>query len=176
MRRLISILLIISLTSFSCSTNNNRTDNEQSNLSSDNEQNSNSDDTEDTDYEEVESGYSDGTYCAEVSYSNSNTGTNSTYTLTVEVENNEVTQINWPNGGWTDNDHFYGAELDENGYASFTSDSGYDYEIEIIGEAHGCFTDVPMAQQCFGMTEEGGQCENMTDNPNRLCWQHQDQE
>ena len=62
--------------------------------------------------EESVSGYEDGTYCAEVEYYNPNTGTNNTYTLEVEVYNNEVTQINWGNGGWMDEDHFYAEELD----------------------------------------------------------------
>jgi hypothetical protein len=125
---------------------------------------------------ESNSKYADGVFCAEVYYYNPNTATHSKYTLTVEVENNEVIQINWPNSGWLDNDHFYNAELDDNGYTNFTSDKGYDYEIQIIGEAAGCFTNVPMARQCIGTTNDGDQCENMTDNPNSLCWMHQEQE
>jgi hypothetical protein len=77
-------------------------------------------------------GYSDGTYCAEVEYYNSRTGTSSSYTLNVEIEDNEVTKIYWPNGGWLDDDHFDPEELDD-GECSFTSDKGYDYEVEITG-------------------------------------------
>ena len=127
-------------------------------------------------YEHIESEYSDGIYCAEVNYYNPNTGNSSSYTLTVEIQNNELTQINWPNGGWMDNDHFSGAEIDENGYTSFSSDKGYDYEVQITGEDSDCFSDVPLTQQCSGVTEDGDKCENMTDNLNGLCWQHQDQE
>ena len=58
----------------------------------------------------------------------------------------------------------------------FTSEKGYDYSIQIISESNGCFESVPMAYQCIGTTEDGGQCEHLTDNPNGLCWQHQDQE
>ena len=105
------------------------------------------------------------------------TGTSSSYTLTVEVESNEITQINFPNGGWMDTDHFSGAELDEDGSTSFSSDKGYEYEIQIIGSRRNCFTDnIPRAVQCRGATEDGEQCEHMTDNANGLCWQHQDQE
>ncbi|WP_142687404.1 hypothetical protein [Chitinophaga polysaccharea] len=43
--------------------------------------------------------YPDDTYCAEVEFYNPDTGTRSGYTLTVEVEDNEVTRINFPNGG-----------------------------------------------------------------------------
>jgi hypothetical protein len=52
----------------------------------------------------------------------------------VEVESNQVTQINWNNGGWLDEDHFTPEELDTEGKCSFSSDRGYDYTIEIIGE------------------------------------------
>lgn len=77
--------------------------------------------------------YEDGTYCAEVEYYNPNTRTRSTYSLNVEVENNELTLIHWPNGGWLDDSHFTPVELDESGYCSFTSDRGYEYEVQITG-------------------------------------------
>lgn len=82
--------------------------------------------------------YPDGEYCAEVTYYNPNTGTRSTYTLNVEVEGNELTQINWPNGGWLDDSHFSPEELDEDGNCSFTSDRGYEYEVKITGSP--CFS------------------------------------
>lgn len=83
---------------------------------------------------QTEEGFEDGTYCAYVTYSNPNTGTENTYTLEVEVYNNEVTQINWNNGGWLDEDHFSSEQLDAVGTCSFTSDKGYDYTIEITGK------------------------------------------
>ena len=84
-------------------------------------------------YEDYDSELShpDGTFSAEVNYYNSNTGTSSTYTLDVEVENNEVTVIYWPNGGELDDSHFTPQELDGNGSCSFTSDEDYDYEVTI---------------------------------------------
>jgi hypothetical protein len=42
-------------------------------------------------YDEIEDGYSDGTYCAEIEYYYSITGTRSTYILEVEIEDNELT-------------------------------------------------------------------------------------
>ena len=86
--------------------------------------------TTDEDGNEV---YPDGTYCADVDYYNPDTGTNSTYSLNVEVENNEVTVIHWPNGGWLDDSHFTPEELDSTGSCSFTSDKGYEYTIQITG-------------------------------------------
>ena len=85
-------------------------------------------------YYSEDEGYQDGTYCADVTYYNPNTGTRNTYTLAVEIEGNELVKIYWNNGGWLDEDHFYAQELDENGTCSFTSDKGYDYEIEITGK------------------------------------------
>lgn len=86
-------------------------------------------------YEEAKEefdGYPDGTYCAEVDYYYSETGTRSSYTLTVEIENNELTVIHWPNNGWLDSSHFYPPDISD-GEASFTSDRGVDYNIRIIG-------------------------------------------
>jgi hypothetical protein len=77
--------------------------------------------------------YEDGTYCAEIEYYNPNTGTSNSYTLSVEVESNELTTIYWGNGGWLDEDHFSSEELDSDGSCSFTSDKGYEYTVTIIG-------------------------------------------
>lgn len=77
--------------------------------------------------------YEDGTYCADVSYYNSNTGTSNSYSLNVEVENNELVRIQWPNGGWLDDSHFTPEELDKSGYCSFKSDKGYEYTVQITG-------------------------------------------
>lgn len=79
-------------------------------------------------------GFEDGTYCAEVDYYNPNTGTNSEYTLEVKVESNEVVTIYWGNGGWLDEDHFTPELLDEQGSCSFTSDRGYEYTVQILGQ------------------------------------------
>ena len=87
-----------------------------------------------------EDGYSDGTYCADVTYYNPNTGTENTYTLEVVVESNELVKIYWSNGGWLDEDHFTPEELDSDGYCSFSSDRGYEYTVQITGQDCG-YTD-----------------------------------
>ena len=117
--------------------------------------------------EESAEGYADGTYCASVTYYNPNTGTDKTYTLEVEVESNQVTQINWNNGGWLDEDHFTPEELDTEGKCTFSSDRGYDYTVEIIGEhcnnldSEGQYTKLNLPKYSFeeavamtGMTQE----------------------
>ena len=171
------ILICISLLLFSCGNKTDKHSNESSTETySTNNTHHDNDESSEVENESSSEKYPDGTYCAEVQYRNPHTGTHSTYTLTVEVENNEVTQINFPTGGWMDQDHFNGADLDDDGNTSFTSDKGYDYEIQITGSEGDCTTDnVPRAQQCSGTTEDGDQCENLTDNSNGLCWQHQDQ-
>ena len=82
-------------------------------------------------------GYMDGTYCAEVEYYYSETGTNSTYTLSVEVEDNQLIRIDWPNGGWLDDTHFTPVDI-ENGTVEFSSDRGVDYTVRILGEEGDC--------------------------------------
>jgi hypothetical protein len=86
------------------------------------------------------SGYADGTYCAEVTYYYSPTGTNSTYTLLVDVQDNHLVKIHWPNGGWLDETHYNGPDI-EDGDASFTSDVGANYNVRIQGEEGSCSLD-----------------------------------
>ena len=75
--------------------------------------------------------YSDGTHSATVYYYNPETGTRSTYTLNVEVENCEITQIDFPNGGYLDDCHIEPTALDSNGEASIEDDKGRKFEVHI---------------------------------------------
>jgi hypothetical protein len=121
MNKILILLLIFSLVG--CK-NKSRNYNENSSYSSS--------------YDESEDGYSDGTYCAEIEYYYSKTGTRSTYTLEVEIEDNELTVIHWPNGGWLDDSHFYPPDISD-GYAEFESDRGVEYTVEITGEEGDCY-------------------------------------
>lgn len=115
----LKILFIVMLLSFfACKKTDSSSNNEEENSSY---------------YQDETVAYPDGTYCAEIDYYNPDTGTRSTYTLNVEVENNELTVIHWPNGGWLDDSHFSPEELDSSGSCSFTSDKGYQYDIQITG-------------------------------------------
>lgn len=120
------------------------------------------------------SGHADGEYCAEVGYYNPNTGTESNYTLTVDVLDDAVVGINFPDGGYID-DEISDAYLDSSGETSFTLDNGTEYTVEITGETGDCFEDVPMAERCNGTTKRGTQCKRLTDNSSGYCWQHEDQ-
>lgn len=122
--------------------------------------------------EESQEAYPDGTYCAEVEYYNPNTGTRNTYTLNVEVENNELTIIHWPNGGWLDEDHFYPEELDSTGFCSFTSDKNYEYEIQITG-SECSFTDDSRIRKDINYDEQESTCPKCGDKKEKyddLCW------
>lgn len=174
MKELITIL-ILGVLLISCKNDNKR----QYSRSNHNESFSEyyEDDASNEEEEEImgEDKIYDGEYCADITYYNSNTGRESDYTLTIEVYENALERINFPNG-WLDNDHYGFVEFEEDGYVSFTSDRGYDYTVQIIGESHNCYENVPSANQCLGSTEEGEQCKHLTDNPSGYCWQHEDQE
>lgn len=136
MKRIIYSLILL-LIFQSCSSDSSSSDNEEDYI--------------------TEEGYEDGTYCADVSYYNPNTGTSNTYTLEVEVQGNQVTQINWGNGGWMDEDHFYAQDLDDSGYCSFTSDKGYDYTVQITGQDCG-ITDESSLESDVQEDEESVTC------------------
>lgn len=152
------LLLITIITFTSCKEDNNSSSEDDTELT-----------TTDEDGNEV---YPDGTYCADVEYYNPNTGTNSTYTLNVEVENNELTVIHWPNGGWLDESHFTPEELDSSGSCSFTSDQGYEYTVQITGPE--CdFTDEVQAKNDSEEDQSAVTCPKCggdKDAYDELCW------
>lgn len=120
MKRIVLNLLLLSLLLLNIRCNNNKNRSESP--------------RESEQYYSEKNQYEDGTYCANVTYHNPNTGTRNTYKLEVEVEANELVKIYWSNGGWLDEDHFNAQEINSNGTCSFTSDKGYEYDIEIIEE------------------------------------------
>ena len=75
--------------------------------------------------------YEDGTHSATVDYFNPETGHIATYDLEVEVEDCEVTQINFPKGGWMDDDHIAPTALNEDGKATIEDDQGRTWEIQL---------------------------------------------
>ena len=95
--------------------------------------------------------YKDGMYCATVEYYNPNTGTNSSYTLNIEIENDNLVTIHWPNGGWLDESHFISEDI-SSGSCSFTSDKGNEYNVTILGQ--NCqFTDSSISEDFSGDDE-----------------------
>jgi hypothetical protein len=119
--------------------------------------------------------FQNGEYCADIEYFNPKTRKNSTYVLIVDVENEQISDIQWRMGGVLDHDLFNGGELDDNGHTSFQDDRGREYRITISGPAEGCFDKVEHYVQCEGKNVSGRRCKRFTMNANNLCWQHQKQ-
>ena len=79
----------------------------------------------------IYSKYPDGTYSADVDYYNPETGHSATYSLTVEVQDCQVVQINFSNGGWIDSDHISPGDLDDSGRATIDGEEGKTFEVQI---------------------------------------------
>ena len=73
----------------------------------------------------------DGTHSAMVYYNNPQTGYSATYTLDVEVEDGQVVQIDFPNGGYIDSDHITPEALNSDGECTIYGDDGKTYVIHI---------------------------------------------
>lgn len=73
----------------------------------------------------------DGTHSATVYYNNPQTGYSATYTLDVEVEDGQVVQIDFPNGGYSDSDHITPEALNSDGECTIYGDDGKTYSIHI---------------------------------------------
>lgn len=82
--------------------------------------------------EELVEGYGDGTYSASVDYYNPETGYSATYSLDVEIVDNEVTTIYFPNDGYLDDDHIWPSELNASGYVIIDGEDGKTYAVQIL--------------------------------------------
>lgn len=97
----------------------------------DNDQEQDQRDAKDDDDDDRGCGVEDGTQTARVDYYNPETGYDASYTLNVEVENCQVVQIDFNNGGYLDEDHIEPADIDEDGDASIEDDRGRSFEVHI---------------------------------------------
>lgn len=84
-----------------------------------------------SDDDDSECGIVDGTYSATIDYYNPATGYSATYTLDVNVEDCQVVQIDFNNGGFLDGDHIEPSDIDENGDAAVEDDRGRSFEVHI---------------------------------------------
>jgi hypothetical protein len=75
--------------------------------------------------------FDDGTHSATIAYFNPSTNYSATYTLDVEIEDCQVTQINFNNGGYLGPDHIAPTDIDEDGDASVVDDNGRSYDVHI---------------------------------------------
>lgn len=76
-------------------------------------------------------GFEDGMHSASVEYYNPKTGYGAFYTLDVEVDDCAVIRIEFPKGGWLDEDHISATELESDGTASIEDDEGRQWDISI---------------------------------------------
>lgn len=113
----------------------------------------------------------DGTYCASVDRYNPKTQKESNYTLTVEVKDRKIIQMNYPNGGHTDSEQFKPPTI-ENKSTSFSDYRGVQFSVDILKGGEDCFSNVAKAYQCTGKTKKGTRCKNKTDNKSGKCWKH----
>ncbi|WP_264551391.1 hypothetical protein [Flavobacterium sp. N2038] len=137
--KLLFVLLILFV---SCKNSSNYETNSEDENSTEyvNDENTNyevaDDESEDENLSETKN-YDDGSYNASVDYYNPKTGYSATYDLDVDVENGEVVRINFPKGGWLDDDvhpsesQINPAELNEEGEATMEDENGRTFEIKI---------------------------------------------
>ena len=127
MRKKYSLTIIAIVLQFGCT---NSQDNKHPVQQTEPEKKSYTPQSEDSESENA-CGFSDNTYNATVDYSNPETGYSATYTLDVEVSGCQVIQIDFPNGGYLDDDHIDPTDLDENGDASVEDDKGRTFDVHI---------------------------------------------
>jgi hypothetical protein len=84
--------------------------------------------------------YTDGVYCAEISYHNPNTDTFSTYQLSVQVEDGHLVHIDWPRVGWLDDTQFEPTNITE-GQCTLVSDKGNEYTVILGTKGGDCYDD-----------------------------------
>lgn len=112
-----------------------------------------------------------GRKCANIQYHNPKTGNSSAYTLFVEIENNRLVNIHFPDGNM-DIDHFAAPEMNEDGTCTFTNDKGYQYTVQILKDDTACSQQEAREQQCSGITKSGNRCKRSTTHPSGRCYQH----
>ena len=131
---MVVILLAACGNSNHTSSNSDSQDSYQTNDNIENDDSNNGSEYVDNDYnngDETNSSIEDGTYSATVDYYNPDTGYSNTYTLDVEVEDNLVVQIDFPNDGYLDDTHIEPQELNENGHCSIEDDEGRTFDIQL---------------------------------------------
>jgi len=114
----------------------------------------------------------DGNYCAKVMYQNPAVNKQSSYTLIVEVKDNKLMDISFPEEHY-DQSEIKATEIPTDGKVTVVSKSGNVYKVEMKGPAEECLNAVNMLQ-CKGLSKDGKRCKRFTSNKNGLCWQHQD--
>ena len=116
------------------SSNSDSQDSYQTNDNIENDNSNSSSEYVDNDYndgDETDASIEDGTYSATVDYYNPNTGYSNTYTLDVEIEDNLIVQIDFPNDGYLDDTHIEPQEFNKDGHCSIEDDEGRTFDIQL---------------------------------------------
>lgn len=75
--------------------------------------------------------YEDGFHQATVKYYNPDTDFSNTYTLDVKVKDCHVVEIDFPKGGWLDEDHIDATDIENDGTCTIEDDQGRSFDIQI---------------------------------------------
>lgn len=131
-KKIFQCICIVSIISVSCKSDIEK---KTSSSQSKNQEEKSINNTNQTDFNQnshsSNCGFSDDSYSATVDYYNPETGYSQTYNLDVEVQDCMVVQINFPKGGWLDEDHISATEIDEDGNATLDGENGKTYEVHI---------------------------------------------
>lgn len=112
---------------------------------------------------------SDGSFCADVKRYNPKTMKESAYTLVVDVEDQRLIRIYWPNGGYIDSGEFDPPSI-TNGGATFSDHKNVQYSVRLLKPGKDCFEGA--LEQCEGLTKKGQRCKNKTDHTSGRCHYH----
>ncbi len=112
----------------------------------------------------------DGNYCAKVIYQKEDSKKNGTFTIIVEVKNNQLVDISFPEGHY-DTSGIKPVDIPVDGKFTAVSQAGYIYMVQMEGPAEKCIKASNMVQ-CKGTTSSGKRCQRYTDNKSGFCWQH----
>jgi hypothetical protein len=112
----------------------------------------------------------DGLYCADVTYKHVRTGKNLTQKLLVDVKDNHITHIAFPEDN-ADTSAIIPNLIPDNGQMAILTKNGLSYFVKMVGPAEKCRLASNMVQ-CKGQKKNGERCQRMTDHPSATCWQH----
>jgi hypothetical protein len=81
--------------------------------------------------DETNCDFENGTHSATVDYYNPKTRHTAIYELKVHVKDCKIVQIDFPNGGWLDEDHIPQTQINRNREAMLTDDKGRQWKIHL---------------------------------------------
>lgn len=114
----------------------------------------------------------DGTYCSNIKRYNPKTGSESSYTLLIDIDNNYLEAIHWPNVEYSDYDPLASVKFNSKNI-SYKDILGIKYNINIIGDGDYCFPNGSKLVRCSRIKKDGNRCKFKTGNPSGLCWRHE---